>query len=250
MYTKLIVATALAAVFSTTVQAEPFFAQMVLQGVTFQVESPNDSSINQVIVRANMSEGSLGQMQAEADGTITNVEIEDLNADGYPEIYVYVTSAGSGSYGSLIAYASNRNKSLSEIYLPSIEDNPEISHGYMAVKVVGDNQFANGKVEVGDGVVELDAIESSLLAFAGETDILVPSDIAQKIVEIVPAKDKEFRIAPGGHMGVIIGSKAQNAVWAESIEWLARRSAKTPAKAKRKASVKRPAKRRSRTQKA
>ena len=131
MYTKPIVATALAAVFSTTVQAEPFFAQMVLQGVTFQVESPNDSSINQVIVRANMSEGSLGQMQAEADGTITNVEVEDLNADGYPEIYVYVTSAGSGSYGSLIAYASNRNKSLGEIYLPSFEDNPEISQGYM-----------------------------------------------------------------------------------------------------------------------
>lgn len=94
-------------------------------------------------MRANMSEGSLGQMQAEAEGTITNVEIEDLNADGYPEIYVYVTSAGSGSYGSLIAYASNRNKSLSEIYLPSIEDNPEISQGYMGHDefVVGEGTF-------------------------------------------------------------------------------------------------------------
>ena len=143
MYTKLIIAIALGTVFSNTVQAEPFFAQMVLQGVTFQVESPNDSSINQVIVRANTSEGSLGQMQVEADGNITNVEIEDLNADGYPEIYVYVTSAGSGSYGSLIAYASNRNKSLSEIYLPSIEDNPEISRGYMGHDefVVGEGTF-------------------------------------------------------------------------------------------------------------
>ena len=140
MYTKLIIAIALGTVFSNTVQAEPFFAQMVLQGVTFQVESPNDSSINQVIVRANMSGDSLGQMQVEADGTITNVEIEDLNADGYPEIYVYVTSAGSGSYGSLIAYASNRNKSLSEIYLPSIEDSPEISQGYM-----GHDEFAVGE---------------------------------------------------------------------------------------------------------
>jgi len=129
--TKLIVATALVAALSTAVQAEPFFAQMVLQGVTFQVESPNDSSINEVIVRANVPDGSLGQMQAEADGTISNVEIEDLNADGYPEIYVYVTSAGSGSYGSLIAYASNRNKSLSKVYLPSIEDSPEILQGYM-----------------------------------------------------------------------------------------------------------------------
>jgi hypothetical protein len=123
-----------------SVQAEPFFAQMVLQDVTFQVESPNDSSINQVAIRAEGPEGPIGQMEAEADGTITNVEIEDLNADGYPEIYVYVTSAGSGSYGSLIAYASNQNKSLSQIYLPSIEDDPAISQGYM-----GHDEFAVGE---------------------------------------------------------------------------------------------------------
>lgn len=43
--------------------------------------------------------------------------------------YVYVTSAGSGSYGSLIAYASNRNKSLSAVSLPSLEDDPEAAKG-------------------------------------------------------------------------------------------------------------------------
>lgn len=140
MNIRLFLIASFAASISATVQAEPFFAQMVLQGVTFQVESPNDSSINQVIVRANTSEGSLGQMEAEADGTITGVEVEDLNVDGFPEIYVYVTSAGSGSYGSLIAYASNRNKSLSEIYLPSIEDDSAIVKGYM-----GHDEFAVGE---------------------------------------------------------------------------------------------------------
>ena len=118
----------------------PFFARMVLGDVTFEVESPNNSSINQVMVRAEGPEGPIGQAEAEADGTITRVEVEDLNADGYPEIYVYVTSAGSGSYGSLIAYASNRNKSLSPINLPSIEDDPAISSGYM-----GHDEFAVGE---------------------------------------------------------------------------------------------------------
>ena len=108
----------------------------------------------------------------------------------------------------------------------------------MAVKVVGGNQFARGKVEFGDNVSELDAIESNLLSFAGETDILVPPEIARQIVEIVASKDKEFRIAPGGHMGVIIGSKAQNAVWAESVEWLASRSASAKPRKKAKAKVK------------
>lgn len=112
----------------------------------------------------------------------------------------------------------------------------------MAVKVAGENQLAKGRVEVGDHVAELHAIESNLLAFAGKTDILVPADIAEKIVDIVASKDKEFRLAPGGHMGVIIGSKAQSAVWAESVEWLAKRSSHTKPKpkpkARRKAAVK------------
>ena len=137
---------ALLALGSTTVRAEagepssPFFAQMVLQGVTFQAESPNEGSINLVTVRAETPEGKLGPIEVEADGTITNVEVEDLNADGYPEIYVYVNSAGSGSYGSLIAYASNRNRSLSEIYLPPLEDDPDASEGYM-----GHDTFAVGE---------------------------------------------------------------------------------------------------------
>lgn len=103
----------------------------------------------------------------------------------------------------------------------------------MAVKVMGENQLAKGQVEVGDKVAALNEIKSNLLVFAGETDILVPAAIAEKIVDIVASKDKEFRIVPGGHMGVIIGSKAQNAVWAQSVEWLAKRSAATAAKPKK-----------------
>jgi polyhydroxyalkanoate synthase len=94
----------------------------------------------------------------------------------------------------------------------------------MAVKVVAGNELAKGKLEVGGNIAELDRIESNMLVFAGETDHLVPPDIAEKIVEIVASGDKEFRIAPGGHMGTIIGSKAQGAVWAQTAEWLAARS--------------------------
>lgn len=143
MYTSFLAAIALAATFSNSAQAEPVRAQKALLGVTFRVDSPNDSSLNQVTVHASTSEGSLGQMQAEADGTVTAVEVDDLNADGFPEVYIFVTSAGSGSYGSIIAYASNRNESLSEIYLPPIDDSPEISQGYM-----GHDTFS-----LGDGVL-------------------------------------------------------------------------------------------------
>jgi hypothetical protein len=35
------------------------------------------------------------------DGTITGAEIEDLNSDGFPEVLIYTTSYGSGSYGNV-----------------------------------------------------------------------------------------------------------------------------------------------------
>ncbi len=125
---------------SPSAWAEPFFARLVIQGVTFEVESPNEGSINLVTIRAETPEGALPSMAVEADGNVIGVDVADLNADGYPEVYVYVTSAGSGSYGSLIAYASNRNRSLSEINLPSLEDDPVLSEGYM-----GHDSFAVGE---------------------------------------------------------------------------------------------------------
>ncbi len=94
----------------------------------------------------------------------------------------------------------------------------------MTVKMALDNQMVKGKIDVGERVADLSALEQNMLVFAGETDKLVPAAIASKITEIVAAQDKEFRVAPGGHMGVILGSKAINAVWAQSAEWLAVRS--------------------------
>jgi hypothetical protein len=48
-----------------------------------------------------------------------------------------VTSAGSGSYGSLVAYSANKRKSLSEIYLPPIAEDKKNAKGYM-----GHDEFA------------------------------------------------------------------------------------------------------------
>jgi len=117
--------------------ADPFFARLALQGVTFQVVSPNEGSINRVTVRVGMPNGRSVTVDAEADGTVTNAEVGDLNGDGYPEVYVYVSSAGSGSYGSLLAYAVNDEGALGAIELPPLGDDPDAARGYM-----GHDQFA------------------------------------------------------------------------------------------------------------
>ena len=42
-----------------------------------------------------------------------------------------MTSAGSGSYGSVIAYAVNKKQSVTEIFMPNLTDDPKLSKGYM-----------------------------------------------------------------------------------------------------------------------
>ena len=119
------------------VVAEPFQKTLELQGIRFDVSSPNDSSLSKLTIKPSGLKGENSVITQEVDGTVTGAEVADLDANGFPEIYVYITSAGSGSYGSLVAYASNKNKSLTEIHLPPVADNPAASKGYM-----GHDEFA------------------------------------------------------------------------------------------------------------
>ncbi len=53
--------------------------------------------------------------------SVTGMEVGDLNQDGWPEVFVYLTSHGSGSYGKLAGYSVNNGKSMSQVYLPTVE---------------------------------------------------------------------------------------------------------------------------------
>jgi hypothetical protein len=64
------------------------------------------------------------------EGQIIGAEVADLNVDGSPEVYVYIRSGGSGRFGSLVAFSANQRKSLSEIHLPPLSDDPRSAQGY------------------------------------------------------------------------------------------------------------------------
>lgn len=115
----------------------PFDKTMMVQGVKFRVVCANDSSVNRLEIIPTGLKIDNRPISREIDGTVTGAEVADLNGDGSPEVYVFVTSAGSGSYGSLVAYSANRRKSLSEIALPPITDHPTAAKGYM-----GHDEFA------------------------------------------------------------------------------------------------------------
>lgn len=66
----------------------------------------------------------------EIEGIVTNAEIGDLNSDSYPEIFIYTTSGVNGGYAKAYGFSANNGKSMSDIYIPAIADNKEVSNGY------------------------------------------------------------------------------------------------------------------------
>jgi hypothetical protein len=122
---------ALALAASPVASAAGFDQTLSLQGITFHVACANDSSLPKLTITPSRLAIDNSPVTKEVDGQVVLAEVADLNVDGSPEIYVYVQSAGSGSYGSLVAYSANRKKSLSEIALPPITDDPKASKGYM-----------------------------------------------------------------------------------------------------------------------
>ena len=124
--------------------------------LTFNVHATDAGSINQLTLEASGLENGLQTFTHEIDGAAYAAEVADLDANGWPEIYIYVSSAGSGSYGSLVAYAVNNGKSITPVYLPPLSDAGSASIGYM-----GHDQFA---------VVENRLIQRFPIYRAGDTN--------------------------------------------------------------------------------
>jgi hypothetical protein len=100
-------------------------------GLIFTVRATDAGSINQLTIQAAGLKNGPQAFIHEIDGAAHTAEVADLDANGWPEIYVYVSSAGSGSYGSLVAYAVNMGKFITPIYLPPLTDQGAVSAGYM-----------------------------------------------------------------------------------------------------------------------
>ena len=118
--------------------AEISYAQVLqLQGVTFNVISPNATVSNTVTVSTAGLEIDNSAWSQEVDGIVTGAEAADLNVDGSPEVYVYVKSNGADEKGSVVAYVANNRKSLSIAYMAPLSDTPGAADGYL-----GQDEFA------------------------------------------------------------------------------------------------------------
>lgn len=118
--------------------AEISLAQVLeLQGVTFNVVSPNVASGNTVNVSTTGLEIDNSVWSQQVDGIVTGAEVADLDVDGSPEVYVYVRSVGADAKGSVVAYVANDRKSLSMAFMAPLSDTPGAADGYR-----GQDEFA------------------------------------------------------------------------------------------------------------
>ncbi|MAA64868.1 MAG: alpha/beta hydrolase [Alteromonadaceae bacterium] len=92
------------------------------------------------------------------------------------------------------------------------------------VRIWIDNQLSEGAIQIGDDFARLENVSANLLAIAGATDTMVTPGAAKRVMDHVSSTDKTFRVTPGGHMGILAGSKAPRASWIAIADWLAERS--------------------------
>jgi hypothetical protein len=114
-----------------------FDKTLTWKGITFRVTAANDSSAGTVTIVPSGLTVVNDTITQEIDGTVVGAEVADLDVNGWPELYVFTRSAGSGSYGSVIGQAVNNGKSLSAIFLPDIAEDAKLAQGYM-----GHDEFA------------------------------------------------------------------------------------------------------------
>ncbi|GAB4051633.1 PliI family lysozyme inhibitor of I-type lysozyme [Spirosoma litoris] len=70
----------------------------------FNVTAADSGRVRDVIVKAYRGELLLTNFRVRVDGAVVGAEVADLDNNRFPELYVYSTSDGSGSFGRVYAW--------------------------------------------------------------------------------------------------------------------------------------------------
>lgn len=140
-------------------------------------------------------------------GTKAITKYADLFANLYDEEYVRGFDAIDTWLSEMIPYPKEAFRQMVK----------EVVHGN---KMLKNELVFHDPVTKAERHSDLARVKCPLLAFAGRTDNIATPDSTAAILELVPSKDKTYRVVPGGHIGVVAGSAAPRAVWQPMIEWL------------------------------
>ena len=83
----------------------PQFSKVLRYNVyRFTIEASDSGRVRDVVVKAYRGELLLTNFRIRVDGAVVGAEVADLDGNRFPELYIYSTSDGSGSFGRIYAW--------------------------------------------------------------------------------------------------------------------------------------------------
>lgn len=83
-----------------------------------------------------------------------------------------------------------------------------------------DNKLIRGRFQVGTQVISLSDIQCPILSLMSSEDNIVPPHSGLKKEHLTALHPFEEKIINGGHIGAVLGSKAQKNLWPEMVAWI------------------------------
>ena len=87
-----------------------------------------------------------------------------------------------------------------------------------------ENRLVKGTMRLRGRRVDLGAIDQSLLVITAGADHIAPPEGTHPLLQMVSSDDVTPLDRPGGHIGLMAGSKARSEIWPEIARWLEDRS--------------------------
>ena len=87
-----------------------------------------------------------------------------------------------------------------------------------------ESRLVAGRLRLREQRVDLRRIEQNLLVVTASADHISPPEGTVPILDLVSSEDVTHLDRPGGHIGLIAGSKAKREIWPELADWLLERS--------------------------
>jgi polyhydroxyalkanoate synthase len=87
-----------------------------------------------------------------------------------------------------------------------------------------ENRLVTGRLWLRGERVDLTRIEQNLLVVTASGDHIAPREGTVPILDLVSSEDVTHLDRPGGHIGLMAGSKAKHEIWPELADWFSERS--------------------------
>src|SRR3954454_20534267 len=83
-----------------------------------------------------------------------------------------------------------------------------------------ENRLVDGRLSLRGERVDLSRIDQNLLVITAGADHIAPPPGTRPLLDLVASEDVTHFDRPGGHIGLMAGSKAREEIWPDIVEWL------------------------------